>query len=152
MGNEPWQLLEDGKDKLSGVDVSCACATNDEFWKIMMLCFGSICANDIVSICIVVPVTCGPRRAKNAKESLGLLKSSQSKGIDTALSASLKHALVDPWASYGSVFSRVLDAGRTGISPLAGCLAPAPTAVCYSCQGAFSNSCLLQLPRGVIKE
>ena len=87
-------------------------------------------------ICTVVPVTCGPRRAKNAKESLGLLKLSQSEGI----SASLKHALVDPRVSYGFVFARVLDASRTGISPLAGCLAPAPTVVCYSCQ---RTTCLL---------
>ena len=49
-GNESRRLLEDGKDKLSGVDVNCACATNDEFWAIMILRFGSICANDIVSI------------------------------------------------------------------------------------------------------
>ena len=26
-GNESRRLLEDGKDKLSGVDVNCACAT-----------------------------------------------------------------------------------------------------------------------------
>ena len=30
-GNESRRLLEDGKDKLSGVDVNCACATNNEF-------------------------------------------------------------------------------------------------------------------------
>lgn len=124
-GNESRRLLEDGKDKLSGVDVNCACATNDEFWAIMMLRFGSICANDIVSICTVVPVTCRPWRAEIAKKLQGLLTTSQS-----ALSASLKRGLVDPRASYESVFSRVLDAGRTGNSPFAGCLAP-PTAVCY---------------------
>ena len=126
-------------DKLSGVDVNCACATNDEFWAIMMFRFGSIFANDIVSICTVVPVTCGPWRAEIAKELLGLLTPSQSEGIDTALSACLKCALVDPRANYESVFSRVLDAGRTGISPFAGCLAP-PTAVCYSCQGALQKN------------
>ena len=67
------------------VDVNCACATDDEFWAIMMLRFGSIFANDIVSICTVVPVTCGPWRAEIAKELLGLLIPSQSEGIDTAL-------------------------------------------------------------------
>ena len=91
--------------------MNCACATNDEFWVIMILRFGSICANDIVSICTVVPVTCGPWRAEIAKELLGLLTPSQSEGIDTALSASLKLTLVDPRASYESVFSRVLNAG-----------------------------------------
>ena len=49
-GNESRRLLEDGKDKLSRVDVNCACATNDEFWAIMMLRFGSIFAIDIVSV------------------------------------------------------------------------------------------------------
>ena len=105
----------------------------------MMLRFGSIFANDIVSICTVVPVTCGPWRAEIAKELLGLLIPSQSEGIDTALSACLKRTLVDPRANYESVFSRVLDAGRTGISPFAGYLAP-PTAVCYSCQGALQKN------------
>ena len=46
---------------------------------------------------------------------------------------------MDPWASYESVFLRLLDTGRTGISPFAGCLAP-PTAVCYSCQGALQKN------------
>ena len=138
-GNESRRLLEDGKDKLSGVDVNCASVTNDEFWAIMMLRFGSIFANDIVSICTVVPVTCGPWRAEIAKELLGLLTPSQSEVIDTALSACLKRALVDPRTNYESVFSRVLDAGKTGISPFAGCLAP-PTAVCYNCQGVLQKN------------
>ena len=72
-----------------------------------------------MSICTIVSVTCGPWTAEIAKELLGLLTPSQSEGMNTvSLSASLKHALVNPQVSYESVFCRVLDAGRTGISPL----------------------------------
>ena len=106
--NKSRWLLEEGKDKLKGVNVSCV--TNKEFWFIMMLHFGSSCTNDIVSICTVVPVTCGPWRVQIAKELLGLLTPSQSEGMDAALYTSLERTLVGPRVNYESVLSPYLDA------------------------------------------
>ena len=109
--NESRRVIDDVKSKLSSVDWTCA--SSDEFLAIMTLYFSASCTSDLTSVATVVTVTCGPWREGIAVELLGLLTPSQLDSIDSAVCATLQRALLDPRASYESVFAQVLERGTT---------------------------------------